>query len=52
MTSSIPPVPGQDWRSAFRQMLQEVENETDRDSAIPIEDVLEEVDKIIAGNRQ
>jgi len=38
------------WRSAFRLMLREVEEETDRDGPIAVEDVLKEMDRIIANN--
>jgi hypothetical protein len=45
-------IPLEKWRSAFRQMLTEVEEETDRDGAVAVEDVLKEMDRTIADSRQ
>ena len=42
----------EEQRRQFRAMLQEVEAETDRDGGIALEDVLAEVDEIIASARR
>lgn len=42
----------EEQRRQFRAMLQEVEAETDRDGGVALEDVLAEVDEIIASARR
>ena len=42
----------EDRRRHFRTMLQEVEAETERDGGVALEDVLAEMDEIIASSRR